>query len=106
MVEVAEQLHLAQGPETEHGVIKRGDLLDRDLLAGRLVYRRADHTVGSFADDILDVILLAHVEGDLAGRRRVVGRLGGSGHDGRRLVGCASLQYCSRSVGRIDAKTS
>lgn len=41
MVEVPKQLHLAQCPQAEHGVIKGGDLLDGDLLARRLVYCRA-----------------------------------------------------------------
>lgn len=41
VVEVAEQLHLAQRSQTEHGVVKGRDLLDGDLLARRLVERRA-----------------------------------------------------------------
>ena len=38
MVEVTEQLNLAQSAQAEHGVVKGGDLLDRNLLRGRLVY--------------------------------------------------------------------
>lgn len=41
MVEVSKKLHLTQSSQTEHGVIERCDLLDGDLLARRLVYRRA-----------------------------------------------------------------
>ena len=37
VVEVAEQLHLTQSSETEHGVVKGSDLLDGNLLAGWLV---------------------------------------------------------------------
>jgi hypothetical protein len=61
-------------------VVKRNDLLDSDLLSRRLVKSRADDTVCALANNILDVILLANVEGDLAGsscrrsaRRRHVG---------------------------------
>lgn len=42
MVEVAEKLHLSESTETEHGMIKGGDLLDGHLLSGWLVYRRAE----------------------------------------------------------------
>lgn len=41
VVEVAQQLHLAQRPQAEHGVVEGGDLLDGDLLPGGLVDRRA-----------------------------------------------------------------
>jgi hypothetical protein len=41
VVEVAEQLHLSQRSQTEHGVVEGCDLLDGDLLARRLVQRRA-----------------------------------------------------------------
>lgn len=37
MVEVTKKLHLAQGSQTEHGVVKGRDLLDGDFLARRLV---------------------------------------------------------------------
>lgn len=33
VVEVSQQLHLAQRPQTEHGVVERRNFLDRDLLA-------------------------------------------------------------------------
>ena len=39
MVEVAQEFHLAQCAKAEHAVIERGDLLDGDFLAGRLVQR-------------------------------------------------------------------
>jgi hypothetical protein len=64
----------------KHRVVERNDLLDSNLLSRRLVKSRADDTVCALADNILDVILLADVEGDLAGsslrgsaRRRHVG---------------------------------
>lgn len=108
MVEIAQELHLSEGPQAKHGVVEGGDLLDGNLLARGFVYRRArvhavsllasfttvfttglpnlpDHTVGTLADDILNVILLAHVEGDLAGARRVRGLR--SRHDGP-IVAC------------------
>lgn len=37
VVEVSQQLHLTQGSEAEHRVIKGSNLLDGHLLAGRLV---------------------------------------------------------------------
>lgn len=37
VVEVAQQLHLTQRPQAEHGVVKGGDLFDGDLLARWLV---------------------------------------------------------------------
>lgn len=42
MVKVAEQLHLSQRSQAEHGVVERCDLLDRDLLTRRLVDCGAD----------------------------------------------------------------
>lgn len=81
MVEVSQKLHFSEGSQTEHGVVERSNLLDSDLLAGRLVDGRAvklhvsvarskedsyvylpDDTVGTFTDNILNVILLADVE--------------------------------------------
>jgi hypothetical protein len=47
-------------------VIERSNL-DRNLLARRLVERRTDNTICALANNILDVILLADVERDLAG---------------------------------------
>jgi len=41
MIEIAEQFHLPQSPETKHRMIEWGDFLDSDFLAGRLVKRRA-----------------------------------------------------------------
>jgi hypothetical protein len=115
MVEVAQELHLSEGSKAEHGVVEGGDLLDGDLLAGRLVNRRAgrarlaippqrsrthiknekqglpDDTVGTLTDDILNVILLADIEGDLAGVGRVVGGLSAR-------HGCCSLFERETSV--------
>lgn len=39
MVEVPQELHFTESPQTEHGMIEGGDLLDGDLLPGWLVYR-------------------------------------------------------------------
>lgn len=66
VVEVTQQLHLSQSSQTEHGVVEGGNLLDGHLLPGRLVNGRANNSVGSLANDILNVILLADVEGDFA----------------------------------------
>lgn len=41
VVEVAQQLHLSQSSQTEHGVVEGGNLLDGHLLPGRLVNGRA-----------------------------------------------------------------
>jgi hypothetical protein len=41
MIEVSQQLHLTQGTQAEHGVVEWGNLLDRNLLARRLVQGRA-----------------------------------------------------------------
>ena len=70
-------------------LVKRYDFLDSNLLSGRLVQRRTHNTVCALADDILDVILLADVEGDLAGTalrrsaRHVVGNATGVRHERR-----------------------
>lgn len=42
VVEISQQLHLSKRSQAEHAVIKRRDLLDSDLLAGRLMECRAD----------------------------------------------------------------
>lgn len=42
VVEVSQQLHLAQRAQAEHRVVERGDLLDGDFLARRLVDCRAE----------------------------------------------------------------
>ena len=81
MVEVTQQFHFTQGSQAEHGVIERSDLLDGHLLAGRLVDCRASvrlatindsseqdspyDTVGSLTNDVLNLILIRNVEGDL-----------------------------------------
>ena len=103
MVKVPQQLHLAQCAQAEHGVVERGNLFDRDLLAGRLVNGGAapvfsieafllgwtclpDDTVSTFTDDILDLVLVGHVEGDLPRsslRRILLAHLGGAGLRGR-----------------------
>lgn len=41
VVEVSQQFHLAQGPQTEHAVVERRDLLNGNLLTRRLVECRA-----------------------------------------------------------------
>lgn len=48
-------------------MIEGRDLLDGNLLARRLVKGGTDHAVCALADNILDVVLLADVEGDFAG---------------------------------------
>lgn len=41
VVEVFEQLDLAQGSQAEHGMVERGNLFDGHLLTGRLIDGRA-----------------------------------------------------------------
>lgn len=48
-------------------MIERDNLLNSNLLPRRFVKSGADHAVCALANNILDVILLADVEGDLAG---------------------------------------
>ena len=43
VVKVSQELHLSKSSQTEHGVIKRSNLLDGDLLTRRLVDGRAMH---------------------------------------------------------------
>jgi hypothetical protein len=44
VIEVAQQLHLTQRSQAEHGMVERGDLLDGNFLTGWLVYRGASLT--------------------------------------------------------------
>lgn len=37
VVKIAQELHLTQCPQAEHGVVEGGNLFDGNLLAGRLV---------------------------------------------------------------------
>ena len=41
VVKVSQELHLSESSQAEHGVIKRSNLLDGDLLSRRLVNGRA-----------------------------------------------------------------
>jgi hypothetical protein len=85
VVEISQQLHLSQCSETEHGMVKGSDLFDGYFLARRLMQRRAVHarvsrgflqmhagfqlpddTVCALANDILNIVLVGHVEGDLS----------------------------------------
>jgi hypothetical protein len=85
VVEISQQLHLSQCSETEHGMVKWSDLFDGYFLARRLMQRRAVHvhvsggflqmhagfqlpddTVCALANDILNIVLVGHVEGDLS----------------------------------------
>jgi hypothetical protein len=95
MVEVPQQLHLAQSPKAEHRVVEWSNLLDRNLLSAGLVKRRTregrgvsiygnkiytldhsqvpmplvdlpDDSVSTFSYHILDIVLLGDIEGDLA----------------------------------------
>jgi hypothetical protein len=95
MVEVPQELHLTQSPQTEHGVVKRRDLLDGHFLARWLVqcgavrqsvlvmtagvYQQSspNDTVCTLAHHVLDIILLGYVEGDLS---RATAPRGCAGH--------------------------
>ena len=63
VVEVSEELDLAEGAETEHGVVKGGDALDCDAALGGEMSCGADDAVCAFADDIEDVVAVADDEG-------------------------------------------
>ena len=102
VVEVLQQLDLSQGPQTEHGVVKGGNLFDGDLLACGLVDGGAGwmqsgsfsnlgratmagtmtrkyggslphDAVGALADNIENLILVACIEVARTG-------IGGCGH--------------------------
>ena len=99
VVEIAQQLHLTQSSQAEHGVIEWSNLLDRNLLSAGFVKRRAiqraalvcgatpiefmaiapsivgidvpNYTVCTLSHHILNIILLGHVERDLARTRGI-----------------------------------
>lgn len=48
VVEVSEELHFSEGSETEHGVVKGGDLLNGDLLSRGFVECRTKHKISDF----------------------------------------------------------
>ena len=79
-------------------LIERCNFLDSNLLSSRLVQRRTYNTVCALANNILDVILLADVERDLAGTalrrsaRHLVGIAAGS------RCGCRSRKRREREV--------
>ena len=60
MPDVLEELELAKGPETKHGVVEGRDLLDGDLAPRWPVHGRADNTIRALADDIQNLILSAY----------------------------------------------
>nr|GAT50808.1 predicted protein [Mycena chlorophos] len=62
VVEVAEELNLAEGAETEHGVVEGGYALDGDLAASGVVDGRHDDAIGALADNVEDRVLAAHFE--------------------------------------------
>lgn len=45
VVEVPEELHFSEGSETEHGVVKGGDLFNGDLLSRGFVESRTTHQI-------------------------------------------------------------
>ena len=47
-------------------MVKRHDFLYRDLTTSRSVCRRANDTIGTFADDIKDLILSACTNGGVS----------------------------------------
>jgi hypothetical protein len=85
-------------------LIERCDFLDSNLLSRRLVQRRTDDTVCALANNILNVILLANVEGDLAGTalRRSARHLVGIATGLR--CGCQSRQRRERETLSVEKK--
>lgn len=57
LAEEFEQLQLPKSPQTEHRMVEGGNLLDRNLSAGRTMNGRANDTVGTFSYDIEDLVL-------------------------------------------------
>ena len=57
LAEELEELELAEGAETEHGVVEGCDLLDGDLATARSVDGGADDAIRTLADDVEDLIL-------------------------------------------------
>lgn len=99
MIEVSQKLHLAESPQAEHGVIEWSDLLDRDLLPRGFVERRAvdklaaalftmhtavlylpNDSIGTFSNNILNIVLLADIKRNLS---RTLGRVGLTRHGAR-----------------------
>lgn len=62
-------------------------------------------TIGAFANNVLNIILLADIEGNLARRRRVIGGIR-AGHVGFGLAGYAQRFARTRSRRRRGRKSS
>ena len=57
LAEEFKQLQLPKSPQTEHRMVERGDLLDRNLSAGGTMDGRTNDTVGTLSYDIKNLIL-------------------------------------------------
>ena len=90
LAEEFEELELSECAETEHGVVKGGDLLDGDLAAGRSVDGRADDAVRALADDIENLVLCTCMAASMtAVRRRSAGKYAPTLKRTFRGAGCA-----------------
>jgi hypothetical protein len=47
VVEITQELHLAQGSEAKHGMVKWSNFLNSNFLPRRFVYRGAAHPLAS-----------------------------------------------------------
>ena len=85
-----EELELSECAETEHGVVKGGDLLDGDLAAGRSVDGRADDAVRALSDDIENLVLCTCMAASMTTvRRRSAGKYAPTLKRTFRGAGCA-----------------
>lgn len=80
MVKVSEEFHFSEGTETEHGMIKRGNLFNRNFLSARFMQcrptKKSQHqksggrlrndTISALAYDINDLIVLRDIKLNLA----------------------------------------
>jgi hypothetical protein len=62
VVKMAEELYLAEGAETEHGVVEGGDTFNGDLALSGDMDRRHDYPVRALANDIQHRVRRAHHE--------------------------------------------
>lgn len=70
LTEELEQLELAQGAQTEHRVVERSNLLNRDLAPTGPMERRADDSIRALADDVEYLVLRACRPSDTTNTRK------------------------------------
>lgn len=116
MIEVSQKLHLTESPQAEHRVIEWSDLLDCDFLSRGFMERRAvnrlaaiilvvllsqtigiiylpNDSIGTFTNNILNIVLLAHIEGNLS---RTLRRVRLTRHRARGMAVCSRIDFRGR----------